>query len=169
MSCNKCFNCIDINKFEINALKINTCNGFEVEDIPNQFKKSDCGGIVCKSDNKSNGCFCVNTCNQGDFHRLNNCIDRDDKDMMRKAKYYRRQYIASKLPVNQPKYCDLSIIHRLNNHDYKPVSEMYTYSNDKTDSSTSHTWLVILIVLLVIILVIGLVVLFNRKNLSKVF
>ena len=168
MPCNKCFNCFGMNKFDINALKINPCNGFEVEDIPNQFKKSDCGGIVCRSDNKPNGCFCVNTCNQGDLHRLNNCIDKGDTDMMRKAKYYRRQYIASKLPVNQPTYCDLSIIPRLN-PDYKPVSEMYTYSDNKTDSSTSHTWLIMLIVLLVIILVIGLLVWFNRKNIQKVF
>ena len=87
---------------------------------------------------------------------------------MRKARYYRRQYISSKLPVNQPKYCDLSIIPRLN-PDYKPISEMYTYSDNKTDSSTSHTWLIMLIVLLVIILVIGLLVWFNRKNIQKVF
>lgn len=167
MTCNKCFDCNGINEFNINALKINPCNGFEVDDIPKQCENPDYSGIVCRSDNKPNGCFGVNTCNQGDLHLLNNCIDCNDKDRMKKARYYRRQYISSKLPVNQPKYCDLSIIPRLNPN-YKPVSEMYTYVNDKDDSSTSHTWLVVLIILLVVILIISLLVWFNRKKLSQI-
>ena len=85
-------------KFNPSNLVINPCNGFEVEDIPKQCQNPKYTGIVCRSDNKPNGCFCVNTCNQGDLHRLNNCIDCDDKDIMEKAKYYRRQYISSKLP-----------------------------------------------------------------------
>lgn len=54
------------------------------------------------------------------------------------------------------------------NPNYKPISEMYTYDNDKDDSSTSHTWLVVLIVLLVVILIISLLVWFNRKKLSQI-
>lgn len=45
---------------------------------------------------------------------------------------------------------------------------MYTYSDNKTDSSTSHIWLIMLIVLLVIILVTGIVVWFNRKYIKSI-
>ena len=46
MTCNKCFDCNDINEFNINVLKINPCNGFEVEDIPKQCENPDYSGIV---------------------------------------------------------------------------------------------------------------------------
>jgi len=115
-------------KFNPSNLVINPCNGFEVEDIPKQCQNPKYTGIVCRSDNKPNGCFGVNSCQQGDLHRLNNCIDCNDKDLMRNAMYARRQYISSKLPVNQPKYSDLQMLPVLN-QEYNSIKESYIGNN----------------------------------------
>jgi hypothetical protein len=92
--------------------------------IPKQCQNPKYTGIVCRSDNKPNGCFGVNSCQQGDLHRLNNCIDCNDKNLMRNAMYARRQYISSKLPVNQPKYSDLQMLPVLN-QEYNSIKESY--------------------------------------------
>ena len=125
MSCNK------FNNSNLDNLAINECNGFEVEDIPKYCQNSNYTGIVCNSDNKPNGCFGVNSCEQGTLFRLNNCIDCNDKDLMTKATYARRQYISSTLPVNQPKYYDLQFSPTLN-PEYQ-LSESFTNVKSQSD------------------------------------
>ena len=47
---------------------------------------------------------------------------------MRNAMYARRQYISSKLPVNQPKYSDLQMLPVLN-QEYNSIKESYIGNN----------------------------------------